>query len=103
MSFALNVIAKTALVLMGAALLSQLLRRASASLRHAVWVLALISVIVLPLAVALLPNLELPVLPEASTSVRLLPVTDQMGVVTMAQRGSNPATAYGNLPWSVLL
>jgi beta-lactamase regulating signal transducer with metallopeptidase domain len=72
MNFALDVIAKTSVIFSGTALLSMLLRRASASTRHAVWLLAIASAMALPFVAAVVPRLELPVLPEASTSVRFL-------------------------------
>jgi len=72
MSFALDVIAKASIVFLGAALLSMLLRGASASTRHVVWLLAIVSAMALPFAAALVPRLEWPVLPEAGTSVRFL-------------------------------
>ena len=43
MNFALNVIAKGSIILMGTGFLCVLLQRASASTRHAVWVLAIVA------------------------------------------------------------
>ena len=93
MSFVLSVIAKASVILLGAALLSILLRRASSSTRHALWVLAIAGAVLLPFAAAFVPQLELPLLPEVSTSVRLLPVTAQATMVSV-ERGLKPSTTY---------
>jgi TonB family protein len=74
MSFVLNVIAKPTIILIGAALLSMLLRRSSASLRHAVWMLALVAAVVVPVAGDLVPRFDLQVLKEPSTTVTFLPI-----------------------------
>ena len=66
MSFALVVIFKTTIILAVASLMTMGLRRASASVRHAVWAVALSAVLVLPMASTVLPVVELPVLPETS-------------------------------------
>ncbi|HET9215515.1 MAG TPA: M56 family metallopeptidase, partial [Terriglobia bacterium] len=64
MSFALSVIAKTTILLACAGLMTLALRRASASTRHAVWAIALLSALILPIASTVLPEVALPVLPE---------------------------------------
>src|SRR4030095_15008555 len=64
MNFALSVIAKTTIVLAVASLMTLALRRASASARHAVWAIALLSALILPIASTVLPELALPILPE---------------------------------------
>src|SRR5688572_14106613 len=64
MSFALSVIAKTTILLACAGLMTLALRRASASTRHAVWAIALLSALILPIASTFLPEVALPVLPE---------------------------------------
>ena len=69
MNFTLNIIAKTSVILFSAALFSIMLRRASASTRHAVWLLAIVSALLLPLAAILTPQLEWPVLPQGVTTV----------------------------------
>jgi TonB family protein len=74
MSFVLNVIAKPTIILIGAALLSILLRRSTSSLRHAVWILALVAAVVVPVAGDLVPRFDLQVLKEPSTTVTFLPV-----------------------------
>ena len=48
MIFALSVIAKTTILLACASLMTLALRRASASARHAVWAMALLSALILP-------------------------------------------------------
>src|SRR5688572_752545 len=64
MSFALSVIAKTTILLACASLITLGLRRHSASARHAVWAIALLSALILPVASAYLPEVALPILPE---------------------------------------
>ena len=54
MNFAVDILVKTSFILTGAALLAALLRKASAATRHAVWVLAIASTLLLPLAAPLL-------------------------------------------------
>jgi TonB family protein len=65
MSFTLTIFAKMTIVLAFAALLSVMLRRASASLRHAVWLAALAGAAVLPIVAAFAPQLPLMLLPAA--------------------------------------
>jgi TonB family protein len=91
MNFALDVIVKPTLILMGVAALSMLLRRCSAAVRHAVWILAMTSVILLPIAVLLVPQLEWSVLPDTSTSVTFLSVQSAASQATQALW---PANAY---------
>ena len=64
MSFEFQILLKTTLILLSAGVLSLMLRRSSAALRHAVWVLAMLAVLTFPLASILLPPLELPILAE---------------------------------------
>lgn len=76
-----------------AAVLCMLLRRASAASRHAVWVLAIMSALLLPIATAIQPQLQLPVLPQAHTSVRWIPLTFQAAIATTG-RGAKPLFSY---------
>ena len=55
-----DVVAKTTVILLSAAVASIVLRRASAALRHLVWTLALSSALVLPIASFALPKWQLP-------------------------------------------
>ena len=64
MNFALGVIAKTTVLLALASLMTLGLRRTSASIRHAVWAITLMSALVLPIAAFVLPEIPLMVLPE---------------------------------------
>src|SRR4030095_11928974 len=64
MNFVLSVIAKTTILLACASLMTLALRRASASAKHAVWAIALLSALILPIASRFLPEVSLPVLPE---------------------------------------
>src|SRR5262252_9242181 len=99
MSFALNIIAKSTIILVTAAVLCLLLRRASAASRHAVWVLAVMSALLLPIATAILPQLQLPVLPQAHTSVQLIPMTFQAAITTTGQ-SAKPLLPYS--AWELL-
>jgi len=91
MSFVLDVVVKPTLILMSAAVLSMLLRRRSAAVRHAIWILAMASVILLPLAVLIVPQLEWSVLPDTSTSVTFLNVQN---AALQAAQEVLPAVAY---------
>jgi TonB family protein len=86
MSFALNVIARGCIVLAAAAVACIPLRRASAAARHTAWVLAIASTLLLPLAVALLPQLQLPWLPQASATTQLRPATTNLSLVATGRR-----------------
>jgi TonB family protein len=79
MNFPVTVIARTTIVLFIAALASPLLHRASASTRHAVWALAIVGVLLLPLIAMFAPPIALPLLPHTSTTVRLLPILNTVG------------------------
>src|SRR5262252_271086 len=74
MSFVLDVFAKTSVILFVAVGLSMALRRSSASLRHAVWIASLAGAVLLPIAAALVPQLEWSALPKPATSVTFLPM-----------------------------
>jgi TonB family protein len=100
MNLALDVVAKPTLILVCAVLLSIFFRRSSASLRHAVWILAMTGAVAVPLAVALIPKFELPVLPDFTTSVTFLPVHDNpAAAVAAARHGLLPAMA--RMQWKV--
>ena len=60
--------AKTSLLLLIALAAGQLLRRASAALRHLIYVASIAAVLLLPLASLLLPGLRVPILPPRSTT-----------------------------------
>jgi len=74
MNFVLDLFAKPTIVLLCAAVVTTLLRRASASLRHAVWILAIASAIVLPTLSSVIPHIELPVPVETDASVTFSPL-----------------------------
>jgi len=63
-----DVVAKTTVILLAAAVASLMLRRASAALRHLVWTLALSSALVLPIASFVLPKWQLSLLTIAATA-----------------------------------
>jgi len=69
MNFAVDIVVKTSVIFISAVLLAALLGRGSAATRHAVWVLAIASALLLPLAATLVPQLDLPLPLHPSTSV----------------------------------
>jgi len=70
--FLLDVFIKSAVVLVGAFAASMLLRRASASVRHHIWSMALASILLLPLLAAAMPAWQLPLLPRVPVVEELL-------------------------------
>src|SRR5581483_10181512 len=54
---------KASLLLLIALVTGQLLRRASAALRHVVYVAGIVGILLLPLAALLLPSFRVPILP----------------------------------------
>src|SRR5438552_12851137 len=94
MSFALNVIAKATFILICTSVFSMLLRRSSASTRHAVWILALISALLLPFLALVVPQFEWSMLPRASTSVTFVSLENVPTSITVVERGLKPATTY---------
>ena len=93
MSFALGVISKSSLILICAAFVCITLRRASAARRHAVWALAILGVLLLPLAAAILPPLQLPILPTAERSAQLVPSAAETTLME-AEPGIKPSAGY---------
>ena len=67
MSFELSIIIKTTVVLVCAGLCVAILRRASSATRHALWAIALLNALLLPVGSLLLPAVSLPVLPQSVT------------------------------------
>src|SRR6188508_3598597 len=96
MNFALSVIAKTTILLACASLMTLGLRRASASVRHAVWAIALLSALILPIGSSLLPELSVPILPEETMDAAspLFPSQD----VVSTPRGEAPRPAAPRPP-----
>jgi len=70
--FLLDVFIKSAVVLVGAFAASLLMRRASASVRHHIWSMALASILLLPLLAAAMPAWQLPLLPRIPVVEELL-------------------------------
>jgi hypothetical protein len=66
---------------MCAAFLSLFLRRASASTRHAVWILALGGALLLPIVSGLVPQIEFSVLPDIGVVFSPLPAVSGDAVV----------------------
>ena len=93
MSFALDFVLKPTFILMCAAVIVLLLQRASASMRHAVWILAMAGAVLLPVVALIIPPVELPIPSRASTTVTFLPVEDPSAAVA-GERGLKPAATY---------
>jgi TonB family protein len=77
MTFVLDFVAKPTFIVISAAVLTMLLRRSSAAVRHAIWILAMAASILVPLAALLVPQFEWSVLPKASTGVTFLRIEDK--------------------------
>jgi hypothetical protein len=69
MSIELGVLVKSTILLAAAGLAACLLTRASASLRHTLWLVTLAGLLVLPVAEVLLPKIALPVLPRERAAI----------------------------------
>ena len=69
MNFAPALVLKSTVLLSCAGLVAWSLRRASASVRHAVWLIALVCVLMLPLVSLVLPAIELPLLPSNEETI----------------------------------
>src|SRR5215510_12443074 len=97
MSFIFDVFAKTTVILFVAVGLSMALRRSSASLRHAVWIASLAGAVLLPLASALVPQLEWSALAKPSASVTFLPIDNAAPTAALLLRPDviNPPLTYG--------
>lgn len=91
MNFALSVIAKTTILLACASLMTLGLRRASASVRHVVWAMALLSALILPIASTVLPELSLPILPEETIDAASPLFSAQDIVTTQRAEGFKPS------------
>ena len=83
----LDLLVKPTAILFCAAVLTTLLRRASASMRHGVWILALIGAVALPIASTVTPRIELPLPSRVQTSVSVLPVEQPQENVASEERG----------------
>jgi len=94
----LDLFAKSTIVLLLAWLAAALARSASAAVRHRIWGLSLISVLVLPLLCTLLPGWRLPIFPATkahspatAATVELARIDDTLPVQTVADDANNPA------------
>jgi hypothetical protein len=107
----LIVAVKVTFVLTSAAFLTLALSRASASVRHLVWAMALGSALVLPLGALVLPAWRLPVLPRPTTSLETL--TNTSGAAGLAasevpadamapQTSASESAAAASASWSQL-
>jgi beta-lactamase regulating signal transducer with metallopeptidase domain len=79
MTWTLSLAVKSTLVLGAAAAAAWSLGRSSASTRHAVWCLALASLLALPVLSAALPRLALPLLPPSGAETRVLRTGAELG------------------------
>jgi HEAT repeat protein/beta-lactamase regulating signal transducer with metallopeptidase domain len=97
-----DVVAKTTVILLAAAVASIVLRRASAALRHLVWTLALSSALVLPVASFALPKWQLPLVTiTASSQTSSAPVSipdDNVNSTLVAPPLGGDSNAARSLP-----
>src|SRR5262245_60663483 len=96
-----DVVAKTTVILLAAAIASIVLRRASAALRHLVWTLALSSALVLPIASFALPKWQLPLLTITASQTSSAPVSipdNDVNSSIVAVPESNAARSLPALP-----
>lgn len=101
MSFALMVVLKSTIVLACGALMATMSRRASASLRHAIWALALSGAVGLPVLTALVPQYDLPLLPEAVTRIAFLSAESLTG--PEAASTAPAARQWSLLQWTAVV
>ena len=87
------IFAKSTLLILVALAAAKLMRRASASLRHFLYVLTIAGALILPLAAALLPSLGLAVLPHRQTTRRAEAV-----VQSSSQPAEAPVTNIASRP-----
>src|SRR6188474_1053685 len=64
----LDLVGKASVILVGTALIAAALRRASASTRHFVWTLGLLSALVVPALTLAIPRWELPIVRVAAST-----------------------------------
>src|SRR5688500_13156 len=91
MSFELNMILETTAVLIVAGISALAMKRASASTRHTLWVVALWAALALPPASYLLPKMDLPVYVEDPV-VNRLPVVWPEAIETFSVQLDAPQT-----------
>src|SRR5689334_11264116 len=93
---ALDAIVKASLILGITALAAALLRRASASARHLVWMLGLISALAAPALSIVTPRWELPIVkitqPPESTAPRHSTGTDDVSVAPLTRVKAVPSS-----------
>lgn len=80
-SFLIDTTAKGTVLLFLAAAATLLLRRSSAAMRHAVWSLTMLSLVVLPFASATLPAWRIPILPVIESKAQPSTIADLTGPV----------------------
>jgi len=88
MTFALSVILKTTVVLACASLMTLGLRRSSASTKHAVWAIALLCALALPVASLILPEIRVAVLPAERFAADPLPAKGGVAARPLAEQTS---------------
>jgi beta-lactamase regulating signal transducer with metallopeptidase domain len=102
MSFAIHVCLKAAILLMCAGLLSSVLARRSASIRHAIWAAALLGALALPFMSAILPEVKFEVLPSPTlpaSAPPAAPLPIELHSASVASPPLNPA-APASAPWA---
>jgi len=102
MSFAIYVLIRTTLLLMCAGLLSSVMGRNSASLRHAIWAAALAGALLLPITSIVLPVTTLEILPEkpAPPMVRTVVIPLSEAATSSFEPRSGEPAAVPNPSWN---
>jgi len=69
MSFEMDVLIKSSILLLGATVLVTMLKKASASTRHTLWTMGLLAALIFPIASLILPDISVPVLRDSHTTI----------------------------------
>jgi beta-lactamase regulating signal transducer with metallopeptidase domain len=96
MNFELSIMIKTTVVLAFGWIAATLLRRASSSTRHAIWVIALFNALLLPLGTRILPSLTVPILHEqevVTTETNTASIETTSAASPFAPRVHTPSSA----------
>jgi beta-lactamase regulating signal transducer with metallopeptidase domain len=104
MSFAVHACIKATILLICAGLLSPALARASASIRHAIWLAALLGALALPMISTVLPEVNFAVLPEPILLSAGRPAARQpieVPAASVASPAIKSSLAAGSASWNL--
>ena len=80
LSFLLSMTLKGTCILLAAYLITRVLRHAPAATRHAIWSMALVGILILPVATIILPSWRVPLFPISLSETRAEPTHDRSTV-----------------------